>query len=121
MYRTKDFTYLPDYTKDFKNAEELFLFLAQKFDIDAESVDSRQYLRMSILMLAYICQYITNEELSFYFGSYYSSSAIRRALARLVDENMLRSEHFKPNMQQSTDRADCIRVRNEYFKLNMQH
>ena len=57
MYRTKDFTYLPDYTKDFKNAEELFLFLAQKFDIDAESVDSRQYLRMSILMLANTAEY----------------------------------------------------------------
>lgn len=107
MYKTKDKTYLPVCTEEFHATDELFVRLAEKFNIETEGIDNRSYLRLSIMMLAYICQYITREELSFYFGDIFSSANIRMALSRMVKEGVLRKDHFHVKDSSSTH-AYCL-------------
>lgn len=92
MYKRNDLLYLPETRKHFENSSDLYSYLSDKFHMDI--VDSDAALRTSILCLCYICQYITREEMSFYLGSYFSSSAIRRMLLRLCEEKLLCKDHF---------------------------
>lgn len=105
MYKNKDLISLPRFRQSFHNSDELYAHIAERFHLTSNETDSS--LRMSIMALAYMCQYITYEELSVFLGSYFSSSTIRRMVGRMVDSGILKREKFE--LQDSYSRyAFCL-------------
>lgn len=97
MYRRHDRVYLPDKQLDltvheFSTYVEEILGRTQK---DGLGSLGEEWIE-TILMLAYACQYITREELSFYFGPTMANSMARRRFSQMVRDKMLASETFKP-------------------------
>lgn len=93
MYKTKDLTLLPRFRQSFNNSDELYAYIANRFHLTSNETESS--LRISILAVTYMCQYISYEELSVYFGSYFSGSAVRRMVRRMVDSGILKREKFE--------------------------
>jgi len=50
----------------------------------------------SILFFAYMCQYITYEELCLFLGDYFSTPRVRQTISGLVENKLLRKEVFRP-------------------------
>ena len=50
----------------------------------------------SVLFFAYMCQYITYEELCIFLGDYFASARIRQTISGLCNDKLLRKEAFRP-------------------------
>ena len=96
MYLTEDPIYLPAMRKQFTSSEELSNYIEQKVGQEGSSLSDGRCtpFRETVLIITYLCEYITREELSTYFGSLFSSSSKFRLLDRLVDEKLLKTCRF---------------------------
>lgn len=95
MYRKKD-TYLVNDTLDLKDSSSACRAINDKFSVDgAGFLFESAPLQNSVLFFAYMCQYITYDELSTFLGKFYSNSAVRIGVSQLVDKKLLRREKFK--------------------------
>lgn len=109
MYLTEDPIYLPAMRKQFTSSEELSNYIEQKVGQEGSSLSDGRCtpFRETVLIITYLCEYITREELSTYFGSLFSSSSKFRLLDRLVDEKLLKTCRF-PIQDSYSRRAYCL-------------
>lgn len=90
--------YLPVHAVSVSDSVECVRLINESFQYDeAPFFTDRATTVNSILFFAYMCQYITYEELGVFLGPYFTSPRIRMAVSSLVEKNLLRKEKFIPS------------------------
>lgn len=107
MYRERD-TYLINCHMDLSDSADACRAISDKFAADSVPfLNERASLQNSILFFAYMCQYITYEELSIFLGAYFSGAAVRAGVSTLIKKKLVRKETFSEPEGQSRN-AFCL-------------
>lgn len=90
--------YLPMHSVSVSNSGECIQLINEAFKLNAPPFfTNRASTVNSLLFFAYMCQYITYEELEMFLGPYFTSPRIRMAVSSLIEKKLLRKEKFLPN------------------------
>lgn len=107
MYRKRD-TYLIDYHMNLSDSADVCRLINEKFraagmgfPVGGASVQN------CIMFFAYLCQYITYEELCIFLGKYFSSPRVRQCMTILINKKLMRKEVF-PHGESQSRCAYCL-------------
>lgn len=107
MYRKHD-TYLVNSALELSGSVEVCSTISDKFSSDGVSfLNERASLQNSVLFFAYMCQYITYEELSVFLGRYFAGASVRECISILIEKKLVRKEVFSKGEGQSRS-AFCL-------------